>query len=201
VTNAKKYNVSSLRLGFNTDTALDKTKGAEVLKTMKSYVDEMGAGIVCMWGHGSSSSHGDGKVRNVDDAIAAWKVMHAAFNGSNVFYEIFNEPFGYKSTSEYYGVMQKIMQGAGLPEERCVLDGTGYADSVKELGKVWKGKMAYHFYPNWVGSGQQTQPNYSNRCQTDLGGVSDRVFVTEFGADLSKNNKNYETVSIAVWGE
>jgi hypothetical protein len=98
--------------------------------------------------------------------------------------------------------------------------------------------MAYHFYPNWVGHGQQTQENYSNRnssltcrddaallmysrrlpaapnvhsvvleaaswfggatgCQDDLKGVSNRVFVTEAGADLSKPNKDYEQSAFA----
>ena len=192
VSAARKFGVTSLRLGFNTDTALSKGEGAAVLAKMRGYVDQIGAGILCMWGKGSASSHGDGRVESVAAAIAAWKVVHAAFNGSNVYYEVFNEPFGYKDASEYLAVMKQIYEGAGLPKDKVILDGTGYADSVAALGKLWDGKMAYHFYPNWQPDGQRTQENYSNRCQGDLKGYSHRTFVTEAGAALDKDNKDYE---------
>ena len=136
VSAAQQLGVSSLRLGFNTDTALSKDEGAAVLAKMKEYIDQIGAGILCMWGKGSESSHGDGRVGSVEDAIAAWKAVHAAFNGSNVYYEIFNEPFGYNDASEYFAVMKQIYEGAGLPRDKVILDGTGYADSVTELGKL-----------------------------------------------------------------
>ena len=42
------------------------------------------------------------------------------------------------------------------------------------------------------GRGQRTQENYSNRCQGDLKGYSHRTFVTEAGAALDKDNKDYE---------
>ena len=195
IANAKKYGITSLRLGFNVDTALNKTAGAAVLKKLRSYVDALeGVGILCMWDtlrHGQAG-HGDGKVNNVTQAAMAWREVAAAFNGSNVRYEIFNEPFGYKTAKEYFEEMKKIYTEAGLPIDRVILDGTGYADSLKELGKLWDGTMAYHFYPNWVPDGQQTQSKYSNRCQGDIDGFSHRLFVTETGSDLSKNNKDYE---------
>ena len=94
VTNAKKYGITSLRLGFNVDTALDRTAGAAVLKKMRSYVDEMGAGILCMWDtlKTGQKGHGDGYVNNVTEAVMAWKTVANAFKGANVKYEIFNEP-------------------------------------------------------------------------------------------------------------
>ena len=81
-------------------------------------------------------------MRSKADAITAWKNVHAVFNGSNVYYEIFNEPFGYKDAATYFKEMQEIYEGAGLPNDKVVLDGTGYADSVAELGKLWSGMMA-----------------------------------------------------------
>ena len=49
-----------------------------------------------------------------------------------------------------------------------------------------------HFYPNWVGDGQRTQENFSNRCQGDLKGYSHRTFVTETGADLDNDFADYD---------
>jgi hypothetical protein len=130
INNAKAYGISSLRLGFNVDTALDKKTGAAVLKKLRSFIDELGGGILCMWDtleHGQTG-HGDGKVNNVTEAIMAWRQIDAAFNGSNVKYEIFNEPFGYKSAESYLKEMQHIYSEAGLLKSKVILDGTGYAD-------------------------------------------------------------------------
>ena len=71
VSAAKKLGVSSLRLGFNTDTALSKGKGAAVLARMKGYVNDMGAGILCLWGTGNSSSHGNGRIKMQMDHLGA----------------------------------------------------------------------------------------------------------------------------------
>jgi hypothetical protein len=147
ITNAKQYGVTGLRLGFNIETALDKTKGAAVLKKMRSFVDEMGAGILCMWDtlKKGQTGHGDGYVNNVTEAIQAWKNVAAAFNGSHVYYEIFNEPFGYKTVDQYYKEMTHIYTEAGLDKSKVIMDGMGYADSVKALSKKWDGMLAYHF--------------------------------------------------------
>jgi hypothetical protein len=46
--------------------------------------------------------------------------------------------------------------------------------------------------PNWQPGGEQTQEKYSNRCKNDIDGVSHRLIVTETGASLDKNNKDYQ---------
>ena len=165
-------------------------------------------------------------------AIAAWQAVFGAFNRTDALFEVFNEPFGcaappppagsgagsqcwlrnrYKTAEEYLGVMRRIVGGAGLPEERVVLDGTGYADSVRGLSEAgWQGAMAYHFYPNWVPRGRETQAAYAERALTDLRGLSHRapppppgraaatptlpagVYITEFGSDLSRGDYGHE---------
>jgi hypothetical protein len=47
--------------------------------------------------------------------------------------------------NEYYKEMTHIYTEAGLDKSKVIMDGTGYADSVKELGKKWDGMMGYHF--------------------------------------------------------
>jgi hypothetical protein len=191
----KAHGFTSARLGVNVDTAL-LDGGAAVLAKMRSYVEQLdGVSIVCMWDTllPGQSGHGDGRVNNISDAAKAWKIIAGAFNGTDVKYEIFNEPFGYKTVGEYYGVMQDIITQAGLPRSRVILDGNGYAVDVKGLSAAgWMGEMAYHFYPNWVPSGQETDSGYAARVQYDLGGLSERVYVTEFGSDLSRSNYDKE---------
>ena len=47
--------------------------------------------------------------------------------------------FGYKAVSEYYKEMEHIYTEAGLEKSKVIMDGMGYADNVKTLGKLWDG--------------------------------------------------------------
>merc|ERR1719174_2298517 len=86
-----------------------------------------------------------------------------------------------------------IVKGAGLPTNRVILDGNGYAVDVKSLDSLgWQGQLAYHFYPNWVPVGHETDDQYAARVVSDLQGLADRVFITEFGSDLSRPDYNKE---------
>jgi hypothetical protein len=81
--------------------------------------------------------------------------------------------------------MRQIIRLGGLPEDRCILDGVGYADNVQLVAQAgWTGELAYHFYPMWVPEGHRTQKHYSSKLQDDLKGLSHLVHVTEFGANL-----------------
>ena len=53
--------------------------------------------------------------------------------------------------------MASIVTAAGLPKDRVVLDGMGYADDVQSIAHKWTGWLAFHLYPNWLGEGQRTQ--------------------------------------------
>ena len=64
--------------------------------------------------------------------------------------------------------MLTIVNGAGLPHDRVVLDGLGYADDV----------FGFHLYPNWLPDGNRTQESYSNLVQKRLRGVWKRTFVS-----------------------
>ena len=186
---------TAIRLGINVDTALNRTAGAAVIKKMRSYADQLGgAAIICMWDtlQPGQSGHGDGRVNNVTTAIAAWRVILEAFSPP-VKFEIFNEPFGYKSAGEYFQEMTSIVKGAALPIDRVILDGNGYAVDVKSLNSLgWEGLLAYHFYPNWVPVGHETDDEYAARVMYDLEGIANRVFITEFGSDLSRPDYNKE---------
>ena len=69
----------------------------------------------------------------------AWRDAAAAFAGPAKF-EIFNEPFGYNSTAAYLSEMLTIVDGAGLPHDRVVLDGLGYAE--EERRRQRSGRVA-----------------------------------------------------------
>jgi hypothetical protein len=188
---------TAMRLPVNVETANDP----EALAKLRSYVDQFAgqAAILCMFdttADPTGAPHGDGRP-DLASVGAAWAKVHAAFaTYPNVRYELFNEPFGYSAAtaSQYVIDMQQIIIAGGLPASKVILDGVGYADDVAAVSAAgWTGDLAYHFYPNWLSSGR-TQSNYSNFIQGALAGLSSRVWITEFGANLSiSSNTCYET--------
>lgn len=191
---ASNYTFNMMRLPVNEDTADDPA----ALATMKGYVDQFAGknAIICMFGVAKPGlSHGDGFPDGLAAMGAAWAKVNAVFASyPNVHYEIFNEPFGYSKSdpAHYVSDMEAIIGYAGLPADKCILDGMGYADDVELVASGgWNGDLGYHFYPTW--SSDHTQPGYSNLVQASLEGVSHRTWVTEFGANLGYDNACYDT--------
>jgi hypothetical protein len=178
-----------LRLPINVDTA----NSPPALAVMKGYVDQLASksAIICMFGtRTATSTHGTGYPDDLVAAGAAWANVHAVFGSyPNVHYELFNEPFGYdrKDPAHYVSDMKAIITSGGLPPNKCILDGLGYADDVQSVAAAgWSGDLAFHFYPNW--SSVHTEAAYSSLVQTRLAHLAQRTWITEFGANLGYNN-------------
>merc|ERR1719195_1606249 len=106
---------------------------------MKSYIDSIGGtGLICMFDDNSADTsgngHGNGRVNDVNSMISEWGRIQAVFGSyRRIYYEIFNEPFGYSDAAEYLSVMRSIYVGAGLPSGRVVLDCLSYAHKCRSL--------------------------------------------------------------------
>ena len=184
-----------MRVPINVETANDPPS----LAHLKGYIDQLAdqRAIICLFGttKAGTGTHGTGIVDDVPAAIGAWTKIHAVFGAyPNVHYEMFNEPFGYDKANPaaYVSAMTQIISGAVLPPEKCILDGMGYADDIQLVANAgWTGDLAYHFYPNW--SSTHDQSAYSNLVQGKIGSLGSRTWITEFGANLSFSNVCYET--------
>jgi len=73
-----------------------------------------------------------------------------------------------------------------------VLAGASWENQLQPLVDLgWPGDLGYHVYPNWLPDGMRTQEGFSNKVQSDLAGLSSRVWITEFGGNLNMPNVNY----------
>ncbi|TWU45591.1 hypothetical protein Q31b_07660 [Novipirellula aureliae] len=177
------------RMLVNVETCHD----SEALTEMLTLFAKLGSrGIVCMndTNQPGEIEHGNGRVNDLAEMAAAWKIVYERVKHlQDVKFEVFNEPFGYRSAEEYLQAMNTLIAKAGLPEERCILNGIGYAEDIQSVAKAgWTGDLAYHFYPNWLPRGQQSLGNYSQLIQTSLSGVSNDIYITEFGAALNRGD-------------
>jgi len=186
---AQRAGFSALRLAVNVETA----NNAPALQKHKAYIDAVGGrGIICMFDTsttpGGSWPRSGTVTEKLDKVAEAWQKVHAVFApyGDSVMYEIFNEPWGYKTNvAAYVQDMTSVIQKAGLPENRVILAGLhGSADVQSVVRAGWPGYLAFHTYVFWLPEGQRTEENFSKRLQQDLAGISSKVFITEFGVGL-----------------
>lgn len=180
---------TAVRLAVNRETALN----ASALSRHKSYIDALGGrGIICMFDTSSAPGRSwprDGRLTGRLEASAdAWRSVHSVFAkyGSNVMYEIFNEPWGYQTdTQTYVSDMLQVVRLAGLPMDRVILAGLHGSSDVQSVARAgWPGYLAYHCYSFWLPDGQRTRANFAARIKQDIWGLSSRVFITEFGVGL-----------------
>ena len=187
--NIRAAGFSALRIPFNAATALNEDSLDQIEAIFKSVNYQ---GILCFFDtrQDGQGTHGDGKPNSIKELTKSWASINKRFKDRpGIYYELFNEPFGYPRTTEggltYVREMKQVIKGANLPEDRCILDGIGYADNIRLVTQSgWDGLLAYHFYPSWMHDGYKTQENFSNKIQADLKGLSHRVHITEFGANL-----------------
>ena len=111
--------------------------------------------LLCIWCCNSRNvkgdGHGDGLLGDEEEAAARvmWHRIGDAFGeDEGVFFEAYNEPFGYKNARAYVDAMRRITQD--LPQDRVVVDGLGYAGDVQSIKDLWPGLLGYHVYPWWL---------------------------------------------------
>jgi hypothetical protein len=189
---------SAIRLAVNVETA----NNMEALQRHKMYIDAVGGkGIICMFDTSltpATSWPRTGRITGkVEQVAEAWRNVHSVFGpyGENVMYELFNEPWGYKSNaSEYVAEMKQLIHLAKLPTDRCILAGLYGSADVQSVARAgWPGYLAYHCYSFWLPEGNRTRRQFSERIQQDLAGLSSRVFITEFGVGLDGLKVNIDT--------
>jgi hypothetical protein len=203
LSHAKQRGFTSFRLPVNVPTA----NSPATLAQMRALVSGIGgSAIICMFGTGNLTTHGTGRIDSLRDTIVAWAKVHAVFEGfPHVKYEIFNEPHGYNAwcnsppcgtPASYYSDMQAVIAGAKLPQDRCILDSLGWAEDAQGLAKLgWPGAIGYHFYPWWLAGQNNTKAEYKALLKSQIAGLSDRTYITEFGGNLNVPNLNYEQPS------
>lgn len=182
------YWKKGIRISINPQTVADRTQWLNTQNMANWALQKGGYVIFGMWDSDQhdmgGDGHGDGLVDSPASAKAMWNTVAAVYrSNARVFFEVFNEPFGYRDPDLYMNAMRAIMPSS-VSHNRIIVDGMGYADDVQKIRNRWDGLLGYHVYTFWLQGMLQTQSNYSNLVKGALAGVASRTFVTEFGANL-----------------
>jgi hypothetical protein len=134
----------------------------------------------------------------IDDTAAFWKMWDTVItkygNSSKVFFEVFNEPYGYSLSSLSDLYIQFLSRYANVPRERILLGGTGYSDNVTAIGADNRFNgclLALHNYAFWA---SRILSGWESDWRNRYGNYALRTVVTEFGAGMT-TGKDYNGVA------
>ena len=132
---------------------------------------------------------------------AMWKTVVDKY-GSNekAYFEIFNEPNMYSKTDLTNLYNSWLTQFPTIPKGRVILDGTGNAQNVSDVGsdsRLDGCLLAVHEYSFFGSESMTSESQWVSAFKGEVGTYSDRTVCTEWGGPMSpgsKNGKNYDSL-------
>ena len=148
-----------------------------------------GSVVLCYWD--------SAKTNKPADMTAFWKMWKTVVDkyGANkdVYFEVFNEPNMY-STSDLVSLYTSwLSQFSAVPKSRVILDGTGNAQNVPNIGSVSALDgclLAVHDYSFFASSTWTSESQWVSQFKGEVGTYSDRTVCTEWGGPMSPGSKN-----------
>ena len=155
-----------------------------------------GSVILCYWD--------SAKTNKPADMTAFWNMWRTVIDkyggNSNAYFEIFNEPNMYSTTDLISLYSSWLTQFPTVPKSRVLLDGTGDAQNVPNIGSASALDgclLAVHDY-SFFGSDTMTSASqWVSQFKGEVGNYSDRTVCTEWGGPMSPGSKN--GVSYGPW--
>jgi endoglucanase len=177
-------NANTLRVPINPPTVLE-TWWKDYCAVFDTAVSKgMNLIISCWEGVGTK----DGKIDNIEDFWSMWSIVTTQFGAkSNIYFEIFNEPFGY-SESEWTDIAAEFLSRfPSIPQNRIIVSGVGYNDHLEVVGKDNRFSnclLSLHIYGFWNTS-MTTPTAWKLDFQERIAGYQSRSIVSEFGAPMT----------------
>jgi hypothetical protein len=128
-----------------------------------------------------------------------WKTVVDKYGtNDNAYFEIFNEPNMYSKTDLGTLYNSWLTQFSTVPKGRVILDGTGNAQNVPDVGsdsRLAGCLLAVHDYSFFGSESMTSESDWANHIKGEVGSYADRTICTEWGGPMSpgsKNGKSYD---------
>jgi hypothetical protein len=136
-----------------------------------------------------------------------WSTVMAKYGANPNFYaEVFNEPSGYTKANLLTMYAQWLQKFPNFPRNRIILDGTGLAMNVPDVGadsRFAECLLAVHDYSFFGGTDMVKDSQWASHIKGFVGNYSDRTIATEWGGPMSTGSKNgvtYQPMNYGVAG-
>lgn len=181
-----KIGTNSVRLPINEATA------TTFWSTYTGVIDvalTKGRVILCYWGPGHSKAPAD-----MTKWWSMWTTVMAKYGKNPRFFvEVFNEPDMYTKTQLLDLYAQWLARFPDFPRERIILDGTGLAMNVPDVGsdsRFAKCLLAVHEYTMFGPTTWTTESQWTSHFKGEVGSYASRTVATEWGGPMSTGSKN-----------
>ena len=140
--------------------------------------------ILACW---EGAAHKDGMIDDTAQFQAMWQVVvNKYINNDSVYFEIFNEPFGYTIAEWQTICVDWLRSFPQVPRCRILIGGISYDDFVTVMGhdSAFNGcLLSQHIYPWW--GNFDTPSDWETALQSRVNPYQNRTILTEFGAPMT----------------
>jgi endoglucanase len=174
---------NTVRMPINPQTVLESWWNSYTGAIDIALVKGMKVILACWEGAAAKN----GKIDDVTSFWAMWTTVTTKYAGnSNVYFEIFNEPFGYTQTEWGNICGQWLANFPTIPQGRILVGGTGYDENVTKMGadpRFSNCLLSQHIYTWW--GNYKTEARWKTELQTRVGTYYNRTILTEYGATMT----------------
>ena len=148
-----------------------------------------GSVILCYWDSAKTN-----KPPDMNAFWNMWKTVVDKYGGNdNAYFEIFNEPNMYSTTDLISLYSSWLTQFPTVPKSRVILDGTGNAQNVPNIGSASALNgclLAVHDYSFFGSDTWTSESQWVSQFKGEVGNYADRTVCTEWGGPMSPGSKN-----------
>jgi len=148
-----------------------------------------GSVVLCYWDSAKTNKPAD-----MNAFWAMWKKVVDKYGGNaNAYFEIFNEPNPYSASDLIALYTSWLTQFPTVPRGRVILDGTGNAQNVPDVGSssALDGcLLAVHDYSFFGSDTWNSESQWVSHVKGEVGTYADRTVCTEWGGPMSPGSKN-----------
>jgi hypothetical protein len=145
--------------------------------------------VLCYWDSAKSNKPSD-----MNAFWSMWKTVVTKYGSNdNAYFEIFNEPNMYSKTDLVSLYSSWLTQFPTVPKNRVILDGTGNAQNVSDIGSAAALDgclLGVHDYSFFGSDTWTSESQWVNQFKGEVGSHSDRTVCTEWGGPMSPGSKN-----------
>ena len=183
-------------MGINAESVLDKVWWPKYCALIREANRQNIKVILAYW---ESKSNKNGKIHDEDSFHRMWhEVIREFIDQHDVFFEIFNEPYGY-SDAEWRDIahhwMQRHARNSDSPERtRILVSGSGYNENLNGVScdPRFEGcRLSFHLY-SWFGGKHKTADAWKQELRQRIGAKNaSRTIVTEWGVPMQNKSADF----------
>jgi hypothetical protein len=183
---ASKLGANAVRMPINEATV------SSYWSTYTGAIDAVlskGMVVLCYWDSAKSNKPSD-----MNAFWNMWKTVVTKYGGNdNAYFEIFNEPNMYSKADLVSLYSSWLTQFSTVPKNRVILDGTGNAQNVSDIGSATALDgclLGVHDYSFFGSDTWTSESQWISQFKGEVGSYSDRTVCTEWGGPMIPGSKN-----------